>query len=574
MKNAGKNNKRSIENTLKSITRGKRNAPKSGYVLIILLYLLATFVLLKTINLAGNDFMIGGFAIPLYRFSGVFSSLGNLCLIFLVVFYGRLGFFTSLGILTLQFPHIVYDIFLQHNFSAIPGMFTNLLTLVAVVLIFVNRRRADLFEKGLVKNALTDILTGLPNRFAGREYFSRIMKKGDKFVYVAADINNFKSINDTMGYEVGNKVLLEIANRWRDLANGSSTGTFDLVARVGGDEFGIAVQDYDSEEKVLRTINRYKEELEKKITIDGYDYYVTASFGYAEFPADAKDLEALTAAASLALHDSKRRGQGLVLHYTPELSLLGRNLEIERRIREALDTNAVFFHLQPQYDMSKKLRGFEALARMTDTDGKPVSPVDFIPVAEQTGLVDQIDMCVFRRAAEFLEKAAKKGRTDITISVNISVKHLLKNDFLDEIKKILSDYEIQPSCLEIEITESVMIDSVERAKKIIEEVKALGIQIAIDDFGTGYSSLSYLHNFPANLLKVDKSFIDTIEEGESSRKYVESIISIGHVLGMEVISEGVEEEKQLAILKEIGCDYIQGFIWGRPMPSEEAEKLL
>ena len=285
-------------------------------------------------------------------------------------------------------------------------------------------------------------------------------------------------------------------------------------------------------------------------------------------------MEALTAAASLALHDSKRRGQGLVLHYTPELSLLGRNLEIERRIREALDTNAVFFHLQPQYDMSKKLRGFEALARMTDTDGKPVSPVDFIPVAEQTGLVDQIDMCVFRRAAEFLEKAAKKGRTDITVSVNISVKHLLKNDFLDEIKKNLSDYEIQPSCLEIEITESVMIDSVERAKEIIEEVKALGIQIAIDDFGTGYSSLSYLHNVPANLLKVDKSFIDTIEEGESSRKYVESIISIGYVLGMEVISEGVEEEKQLAILKEIGCDYIQGFIWGRPMPSEEAEKLL
>ena len=214
------------------------------------------------------------------------------------------------------------------------------------------------------------------------------------------------------------------------------------------------------------------------------------------------------------------------------------------------------------------------MARIADTAGKPVGPVDFIPVAEQTGLVDQIDMCVFRRAAEFLEKAAKKGRTDITVSVNISVKHLLKNDFLDEIKKILSDCEIQPSCLEIEITESVMIDSVERAKEIIEEVKALGIQIAIDDFGTGYSSLSYLHNFPANLLKVDKSFIDTIEEGESSRKYVESIISIGHVLGMEVISEGVEEEKQLAILKEIGCDYIQGFIWGRPMPSEEAEKLL
>ena len=569
-----KSGKRTIAGTLQTITRGKRTMPKSGFVLIILLYLLATVVLLKTTHLGGQDYVIGGFSIPLHRFTGVFSSLGNLCLIFLVVFYGRLGFFTTLGILTLQFPHIMYDIFVLHNFSAIPGLFTNLLTAVAVLLIFFNRRRADLFERGIVETAVTDRLTGLPNRFAGREYLTRIIKKGDKFVYVLADINNFKSINDTMGYEVGNKVLIEIANRWRNLADSGETGTFDLVAHISGDEFGIAIQDYDSEEKLLRTINRFKEEIEKKITIDDYDYYVTASFGYAEYPTDAKDLDAVTTAASLSLHDSKRRGHGLILHYTPELSKQGRTLEIERRIREALKTDAVFFHLQPQYDISKKLRGFEALARLMDAEGKPISPMEFIPVAEQTGLVDEIDMCVFHRAAKFLEDAAKKGRTDISISVNISVKHLLKNDFLDEIKEILSTYEIKPSNLEIEITESVMIDSVERAKKTIEDVKGLGIQVAIDDFGTGYSSLSYLHNFPANLLKVDKSFIDTIGQGESSRKYVESIISIGHVLGMEVISEGVEEEEQLAILKEIGCDFIQGFIWGRPLPPEEAEKLL
>ena len=211
---------------------------------------------------------------------------------------------------------------------------------------------------------------------------------------------------------------------------------------------------------------------------------------------------------------------------------------------------------------------------MRDTDGSFISPVDFIPVAEKTGLVDRVDMRVFHRAAKFLEDAVKKGRTDITISVNISVKHLLKNNFLEDIKSVLETYAISPSQLEIEITESVMVESVERAKAVIEEVKGLGLQVAIDDFGTGYSSLSYLHNFPANLLKIDKSFIDAMNEGKSSQKYVESIISIGHVLGLEVISEGVESEEQLETLKRIGCDLIQGYIWGRPLPPDEAEKLL
>ena len=150
----------------------------------------------------------------------------------------------------------------------------------------------------------------------------------------------------------------------------------------------------------------------------------------------------------------------------------------------------------------------------------------------------------------------------------------MKNNFLEDIRSILETYAISPSQLEIEITESVMVESVERAKAVIEEVKGLGLRVAIDDFGTGYSSLSYLHNFPANLLKIDKSFIDAMSEGKSSQKYVESIISIGHVLGLEVISEGVESEEQLEILKRIGCDLIQGYIWGRPLPPDEAEKLL
>jgi EAL domain-containing protein (putative c-di-GMP-specific phosphodiesterase class I) len=181
---------------------------------------------------------------------------------------------------------------------------------------------------------------------------------------------------------------------------------------------------------------------------------------------------------------------------------------------------------------------------------------------------------VFRKSASFIGNIIRETGSDIILSVNVSVRHLMKNDFLDEVKEVLSSSGLPSSQLEIEITESIMIDSAEKALKCIDELHRMGIKIAIDDFGTGYSSLSYLNNFPANILKIDKSFIDKMNSGESSKQYVAAIISIGHIMGFEVISEGVEEEDQLKTLREIGCDYIQGYIWGKPMPKEEAEKLI
>ena len=567
-------NKRTIENTLQSITSVKRQVPKSGFVLLLILYILAA-VTLNRVTHSGGEIMLGSYPFALRSAAGIFSSLTNLCVILLVVHYRKVGFITGLVIIIGQIPMMLVQIIMQHHYDAIPGVFTNGLTIIAIIIININHNRVDRFQKEVLEQAVTDRLTGLPNRFAGREYFAGLVKVREKFVYVATDINNFKSINDSMGYETGNKVLKEIANRWRDLADNGNLGTFNLVAHISGDEFGFSIQDYNSEEDVLRTINRFREELERKITIDDCDYYVNASFGYAEFPTDAEDLETLISGASLALHDAKRRGiLGDPVRYTKELVQNEKSLETERKIRSALANDTIFFHLQPQYDINHKLRGFEALARMKDADGNYIPPMEFIPVAERSGLVDQIDMAVFKRAAEFLQNAGKTAEPDFTISVNISVKHLLKNSFIDDVKGILETYDVAAEHIEIEITESIMIDSVERALDRIEEVRKLGIMVAIDDFGTGYSSLSYLNSFPANLLKIDKSFIDVMNQAESNKKYVASIISIGHVLGLEVISEGVESEDQLETLKEIGCDYIQGFIWGRPMPPEEAAKLI
>ena len=567
-------NKRTIENTLHSITSVKCQVPKSGFVLLLILYILAA-VTLNRVTHSGGEIMLGSYPFALRSAAGIFSSLTNLCVILLVVHYRKVGFITGLVIIIGQIPMMLVQIIMQHHYDAIPGVFTNGLTIIAIVIININHNRVDRFQKEVLEQAVTDRLTGLPNRFAGREYFAGLVKVREKFVYVATDINNFKSINDSMGYETGNKVLKEIANRWRDLADNGNLGTFNLVAHISGDEFGFSIQDYNSEEDVLRTINRFREELERRITIDDCDYYVNASFGYAEFPTDAEDLETLISGASLALHDAKRRGiLGDPVRYTKELVQNEKSLETERKIRSALANDTIFFHLQPQYDINHKLRGFEALARMKDADGNYIPPMEFIPVAERSGLVDQIDMAVFKRAAEFLQNAGKTAEPDFTISVNISVKHLLKNSFIDDVKGILETYDVAAEHIEIEITESIMIDSVERALDRIEEVRKLGIMVAIDDFGTGYSSLSYLNSFPANLLKIDKSFIDVMNQAESNKKYVASIISIGHVLGLEVISEGVESEDQLETLKEIGCDYIQGFIWGRPMPPEEAAKLI
>ena len=572
--NSSNPNKRTVENTLQKITTAKRQPPKSGFVLLVLLYILATIVLIRVTH-SGGEILLWSYPFSLRSSAGIFSSLANLCVILLVVLYRKTGFITGLAILITHMPVMLFQIIIFHNFDVFPGVFTNALTIVAIIIININHNRVDRYQKTVLEQAVTDRLTGLPNRFAGREYFGGLVKDREHFVYVTSDINDFKSINDTMGYEIGNKILIEIANRWRNLADNDDTGTFNLVAHVSGDEFGFSIQEYGSEEDVIKTINIFREELERKITIDDCDYYVNASFGYAEFPTDADDLEGVISCASVALHNAKRQSiTNEPVRYTRDLVQMERALEIERRIREALANDTVFFHLQPQYDINHKLRGFEALARMKDADGNYISPAEFIPVAEKTGLVDQVDMAVFRKAAKFLEDAQKIAGPDFTLSINISVKHLLKNSFIGEVKEILQSYQVVAKRLEIEITESIMIDSVERALKRLEEVREIGFMVAIDDFGTGYSSLSYLNNFPANLLKIDKSFIDEMNSSDSNKSYVASIISIGHIFGLDVISEGVETEEQLETLKEIDCDYIQGFVWGRPLPPEEAKKLL
>ena len=429
--------------------------------------------------------------------------------------------------------------------------------------------------KRLEHMSYTDALTGLPNRFACVDYISDLIRKNKKFAAVSINLNHFKSVNETFGFEVGNHVLIEVGNRWKALIDNEQEENADYITRTNGDEFLLVIKDYASDEELEKRIKRYVDALTEQFTVDGSDMYIRASFGYVEYPKDADSADAIISDATAAMNEIKKANSSEhILRYTPDLLQNEHVLKIENLIRTALEDDTIYFNLQPQYDMNHKLRGFEALARMKDSEGNNISPGEFIPVAEKVGLIDRVDGAVFRKATAFFGELLKKSGADMMLSINASVRHLMKRDFIDEVTSLLKNSDIPAEKLEIEITESIMIDSVDKAQKCIDEIKNLGIKIAIDDFGTGYSSLGYLNKFPANLLKIDKSFIDKMNTGESSRQYVAAIISIGHIMGFDVISEGVEEEAQLETLSEIGCDFIQGFIWGRPLSAEDAEKLV
>ncbi len=565
---------KNIDDTLKLISIHK-GVNKGFFFILLGLYIVSAIGTVRTSQSPNDITFILGYSVPTFAITGVFSSLGHICIICLTVLFRKTGYIASMFLVISSLPGLWVNIFIRHQHVNLPGIFTSLLTIIAITVIFFNNRRIEKYQQRMSEEAVTDSLTGLPNRFAGKELMDEITAANERFAFVSVDLNNFKSINDTMGHAVGDKVLVEVADRWKNLADTNQTGTADFVSRLSADEYSLIIRNFKTDLDLLRSIKAYKEELEKRITIEDCDFFMTACFGYAIYPDDADNSGALFSAADTAMHEIKRaNSSNCILRYTQNLNKTEIKMDIERKIRTAIENDTILFNLQPQYDINHKLRGFEALARLKDADGSFISPAEFIPVAEEAGLIDVLDLCVFKKAAAFFGEVIRSGGEDLTLSINISVRHLLKNTFIEEIKDVLDVNSIPPQNLEIEITESIMIDSAGKALECVRGAKNIGIKVAIDDFGTGYSSLSYLNQFPASLIKIDKSFIDGMNTSEASKQYVATIISIGHILNLEVISEGVESDDQLDTLKDIGCDFIQGYIWGRPLPPEEARKLV
>ena len=563
---------RILEKTLESL-EVRRQAPTGVFVLLLLMYLGAAMTVSLTAG-SQQEIMIGSIPLSVYTFAGIFSSISNLCIIFMVIFCGKPGFIASIIVLALHIPMILMGILFRGNYTSLPGLFIDILTLIAAIVIFYNIQKLENYQVRLREQATTDPLTGLPNAFACTELLDELIKHNTPFAATTIDINDFKSINDFMGFDMGNRVLLEIASRMKDIADRGLSGTLDFVSRINGDEFSLIIRDYRSEDDITDTLKTYQSSITEKINIDGYDFFINASFGYSIFPTDTVVRDTLINYSVAAMKEIKRiNGSERILRFSSELKAED-HLAIDNKVREALENDEVFFHLQPQYDISHDLRGFEVLARLKDTDGSMISPAEFIPSAERMGLIDSLDLAVYNKAASFFGDLIRETKASIMLSINVSVKHMMKSDFVEEVRELLDNYHIPADQLEIEITESILIESAEKASAILGEIKDMGIKIAIDDFGTGYSSLSYLNSFPSDTLKIDKSFIDNMNSGASSQKYVEAIISLAHVMDFEVVAEGVEEPDQLETLRSINCDYIQGFIWGRPLPKEEARQLV
>jgi len=409
-----------------------------------------------------------------------------------------------------------------------------------------------------------DELTGCLNRAT----FTRIV--GDQLGASASrglnvavhfiDLDRFKDVNESMGHAAGDELLRQVAQRLRKLM-----GTRERIARLGADEFAICQPHYSAKPQVVAELaSDIAKALATPFEINGRPVNCGASVGYSYFPRDGETVDDLFHAADLALNHAKTGNRGKAVTFDPAMeSERQLRASIEGRLRESLVNSEFEINFQPLYETTTdRLKGFEALLRMTDGNGKPISPAEFIPIAESTGLIHDIGRWVLREAC----RMAKQWPEDLSVAVNLSPAQFAAGDMATMVRDALAWSGLDPHRLELEVTESVLITDTDKILSELMAIKALGVSIALDDFGTGFSSLGYLWRFPFDKLKVDKSFMaDIAQEGSKSREILSTIIALGKVLNMRVTAEGVETAEQALVLRELRCDLVQGYLFGRPM---------
>lgn len=423
----------------------------------------------------------------------------------------------------------------------------------------------------LAKTAKTLRLTTQYDELSGclnRATFTRIVRdlldgsegKGRSVAVHFIDLDRFKDVNESMGHASGDELLRLSAQRLRKLM-----GTRERIARLGADEFAICQPYYANAPQVVDELaGDIARAMAKPFEINGKKVNCGASVGYSRYPHDGATVDELFHAADLALHNAKARSRGKAVAFDPGMeSERQLRTSIEARLRTALVNSEFEINFQPLYETATdRLKGFEALLRMTDNDGKPISPAEFIPIAESTGLIHDIGLWVLREAC----RMAKQWPEELCVAVNLSPAQFAAGDMATMVRDVLVWSGMDPRRLELEITESLLITDTDKVLKELMAIKALGVSIALDDFGTGFSSLGYLWRFPFDKLKVDKSFMAEIAVvGSKSREILSSIIALGKVLDLKVTAEGVETEEQALVLRELRCDLVQGYLFGRPM---------
>ena len=520
-------------------------------ILLVILFVVLQFVLqLSTV-------------LNIVTYKGVLTSLQYGTCLLMILVNRKSGTKVGVTLMTISSIALVF-IILHGERSAIPGLCNSIFYIITIILI----SRYDVKKE---EESKTDMITGVNNRKGIYIELQEKIYKNQEFNIIYLSLDNFKAINDSYGHAYGDELLRIIAKRIEaEIGEGCS------LARVGGVDFVIAV---DNKIDITETANKLIKVISEKAVLevdeDRVDCYMVCYAGISNYPKDANDYESLIKYADIAMTCAMADKSMKAYVFDKEMAdYMNRQVQVGNLIKEGLQKDYFYLVYQPQYEVyQKELRGFETLIRMKTESGDIVSPGEFIPVAEKSDLILQIDDYVLTRAmTEFKDVVAKNP--ELTVSVNVSAKNFADENFVEKVKRIVNNVGFPFENLEIEITEYCMVNSMKTSVANINALRDLGVKIALDDFGTGYTSLSYVSTLPIDLLKIDKSLIDDIDINRKRRDFVRAVINMGQLMECEVLSEGVENNDQISCLRADGCDYVQGFVWSRPLPYEDALKLV
>ncbi|WP_211462092.1 EAL domain-containing protein [Collimonas silvisoli] len=427
---------------------------------------------------------------------------------------------------------------------------------------------ANRAEKRVRDLAFNDSLTGLPNRAMFFDQLKRSVEQarltGDAVAVLFLDLDRFKYVNDTLGHDIGDQLLILVAQRIR-----RSVRIVDCVARLGGDEFTVVLADMTGPNAASTVAQNICNSLSAPFSIDGHGIFVSASIGISLYPQDGVDVGTLLQHADTAMYRAKKASSGFKFFEASMEAAISEKMRMESDLRDALNRHEleVFYQPQVRFD-THEIVGMEALVRWHHPTRGMVGPKEFIPLAEETDLINVIGGWVLRTACAQLQNWIKSGMPAMRVAVNFSVRQL-QNDFTTTVERVLAEIGLPPELLELEITESTLMENAEDNLQALHRLHSLGVRLTIDDFGTGYSSLAYLKRFPVDTIKIDQSFVQDVPQDLDDSAIVKSIIALAHSLRLEVVAEGVETESQLNFLKEISCDLMQGYYFGKPMPVEQ-----
>jgi len=425
-------------------------------------------------------------------------------------------------------------------------------------------------ERRLAFLAQFDPLTGLANRTLLADRFAQMIvqakRRGAPLGVLFIDLDDFKLVNDRLGHSAGDALLAQVALRLQ-----ATVRTGDTVARISGDEFAVVLADLGRPDDAAVVAQKILDRLAEPVSLGGEQTFVTASIGIASFPTDGDYVDALLGAADAAMYRAKQSGRNAYQFFTAEITQRTRaRAQLAFELRTALERGEFALAYQPKFDLaSGKACGAEALLRWMHPQRGMVSPAEFIPVLEDTGLIVQVGEWVIRRVCEDLKGWIASGLRPMPIALNLSARQFRQKDLDSRIRGLVAAAGVDPALIELEITESQLMQDPEHAIRIMRSLRDGGIRIAIDDFGTGYSSLAYLTRFPVKALKIDRSFVADVFSDHADAAIVRTIIEMAHQLGFTVVAEGVETDRQAAFLRQFGCEQAQGFLFARPMPAAE-----